>query len=569
MVMENKEVAKILYKVADFLEMEDNPFRPKAYRRAAHTIEFLSENLDDIRKKGQLEDLPGIGKNIAQKIEEILDTGYLGYLEDLKLSVPVDFEALISVEGLGPKKIKQLYDELGIKNLDDLEYMAKRHKIRRLKGMGEKSEKRILENIEFARKHGSRKLLGYVLPLAESLKEILEKVEIIDKVEVAGSIRRRKETIGDIDILVITSHPRQVMDIFTKMNVVKEVISKGPSKSTVRLNEGIECDLRVFERDMFGAALMYFTGSKEINVELRRIAIQNNMKLNEYGLFKGKKRVAGVTESEIFHKLGMDYIEPELRENRGEVKAAIEGKLPELVDYDEIRGDLQMHSNWSDGSNSISDMAQTASEIGHEYIAITDHAGSLRIAQGLDEKRLENQMNEIDKINETFDEITILKGVEVNIGSDGKLDIKNEILNDLDVVVASIHSGFRQEEEKISYRLLKAMENENVNIIGHPTGRKIQERRSYKLDLEKIYQSSIDNNVYLEINSQPNRLDLNDVNIKKAIERGCKLVVNTDAHSPQQLNHIDLGIATARRGWAGKKDIINTLSLKNLKKILN
>ncbi|MDI6644557.1 MAG: DNA polymerase/3'-5' exonuclease PolX [Methanobacteriaceae archaeon] len=567
--MENKEVAKILYKVADFLEMEDNPFRPKAYRRAAHTIEFLSDNIDDVRKKGQLEDLPGIGKNIAQKIEEILDTGYLGYLEDLKLSVPVDFDALSSVEGLGPKKIKLLYKELGITNLDDLEIMAKRHKIRRLKGMGEKSEKKILENIEFARKHGSRKLLGYVLPLAQSLKEKLERMEITEKVEVAGSIRRRKETIGDIDILVITSHPRQVMDFFTNMKVVKEVINKGPSKSTVRLKEGVECDLRVFEKEMFGAALMYFTGSKEINVELRRIALQNNMKLNEYGLFKGKKRVAGVNESEIFHKLGMDYIEPELRENRGEIKAAIEGKLPILVDYNEIRGDLQMHSNWSDGSNSIIDMAHTASKMGYEYIALTDHAGSLRIAQGLDEKRLKDQMKEIDKINETLDGITILKGVEVNIDSEGKLDIKNELLNDLDIVVASIHSGFRQEEEKITYRIIKAMENENVNIIGHPTGRKIQERKSYNLDLEKIFQTSMDNKVFLEINSQPNRLDLKDVNIKKAIERGCKMVINTDAHSPKQLKNIDLGIATARRGWASSKDIINTLSLQKLEKILN
>ena len=567
--MENKEVAKILYKVADFLEMEDNPFRPKAYRRAAHTIEFLPENIGDIRIKGKLEDLPGIGKNIAQKIEEILDTGYLGYLEDLKLSVPVDFDALISVEGLGPKKIKQLYEELGIKNLDDLENMAKRHKIRRLKGMGEKSEKKILENIEFARKHGHRKLLGYVLPLAQSLKEKLEKIEIIDKVEVAGSIRRRKETVGDIDILVTTTHPSEVMDIFTNMAVVKEVISKGPSKTTVRLKEGIECDLRVFESNMFGAALMYFTGSKEINVELRRIAIQKNMKLNEYGLFKGKKRVAGVTETEIFHKLGMDYIEPELRENRGEVKAAIDGKLPKLVDYNQIRGDLQIHSDWSDGSNSIIDMAQKASRIGHEYIAITDHSGSLRIARGLNEKRLKNQIKEIDKINDTLDEITILRGVEVNIDSEGKLDIKNQILNDLDVVVASIHSGFGQENEKITNRMIKAMENENVNILGHPTGRKIQERKSYNLDLEKIYQSSIDNKVYMEINSQPNRLDLNDENIKKAIESGCKLVINTDAHNPQQLNHIYLGIATARRGWASSSDIINTLSLQKLEKILN
>jgi len=567
--MENKEIAEILYNVADFLEMEDNPFRPKAYRRAAHTIEFLTENISEVREEGNLEKLPGIGKNIALKIEEILDTGSLQYLEELRKEVPVDFDALMSVEGLGPKKIKHLYDELGIKNLEDLENQAKRHKIRRLKGMGEKSEKNILENIEFAKKHGARKLLGYVLPIAQDLKTQLDELDITDDVKIAGSIRRRKETIGDIDILVITSHPQEVMDFFITMDMVVDVISKGPSKSSVRLNEGIECDLRVFETKVFGAALMYFTGSKETNVELRRIAIKNNLKLNEYGLFKGKNRIAGESEEELFHKLGMDYIEPELRENRGEIEAATEKKLPELVGYHDIKGDLQMHTKWSDGSHSLEEMVQSASQIGHEYIALTDHAGNLKIAGSMGKKRIKEQMKEIDKINNKMDDIVILNGVEVNIGSDGKLDVENDLLKDLDIVVASIHSGFRQDEDKITKRLINAMANENVNIIGHPTSRKIQERQAYDLDLDKIFEVSRETNTFLEVNSQPNRLDLSDVNIKKAIEHGCKLVINTDAHSQDQLKYMNLGIATARRGWATKMDIINTLSLKKLEKLFN
>ncbi|MGC9516866.1 MAG: DNA polymerase/3'-5' exonuclease PolX [Methanomicrobiales archaeon] len=567
--MDNKKVAKILYKVADYLDMEEDTFRPKAYRRAAHNIEFLSEDIVEVKEQEKLEELPGIGEAIAEKIEEIIETGSLEYLEKLKKDIPVDFDSLMAVEGLGPKTIKLLYEELGITNLDELENQAKRHKIRRLKGMGEKSEKKILENIEFARKHSSRKLLGYVLPMAHELKEKLSNLDITRNVEIAGSIRRRKETIGDIDILVITSKPENVMDFFTKMDIVENVIAKGPSKSTVRLETGIECDLRVFDDEMFGAALMYFTGSKELNVEMRRIALKNNQKLNEYGLFKGEKRIAGKTEEKIFNKLGMDYIEPELRENRGEVKASMEHNLPKLVEFEEIRGDLQMHSNWSDGSNSIQEMAEYAAKIGHEYIALTDHTGSLRIAGGLDEEKIQEEMKEIDKINDNLEDITILKGAEVNIDSEGNLDVKNEILQDLDIVVASIHSGFRQDRDKITNRIQMAMENENVNIIGHPTGRKIQERKAFDLKFEDIFETSIETNTFLEINSQPNRLDLRDVLVKKAIDQGCKLVINTDAHDEKQLNNINLGIATARRGWATKNDIINTLTLSELKKLLN
>jgi len=567
--MKNPDVAKILNRIADFLEVKGDRFRPRAYRNAARTVKSLSMDIEEVAKQGKLEELPGIGKNIAQKIDELVKTGSLNYYENLKKETPIDLESLLAVEGIGPKTIKFLYQELEIKNLDDLERMAKRHKIRRLKGMGEKTEKRILESIEFARKNIGRNLLGYTLPLAESIKKELMKLDIVEKVEIAGSIRRRKETVGDIDILVTTKKPKEVTDLFTTMKNVDTVVAKGKSKSTVILREGIESDLRVVDGKFFGAILLYFTGSKETNVRMRQIAKLKGLKLNDYGLFKGDERVFADTEEEIFQRLGLDYIEPELRENRGEIEAALEGKLPELVGYDELRGDLQMHSKWSDGFHTIKEMAKAAHEFGYEYIAITDHTGTLQIANGMNEKQIEEQKKEIEKINERIEGIEILKGAEVNIQSDGKLDIKDEVLNDLDVVIASIHSGFRHYKEKMTGRILSAMENENVNIIAHPTGRKIQERRAYNLDLEKIFQTSKETNTFLEINGYPNRLDLNDINTKRAIETGCKLAINTDSHKKEHLKYIELGIATARRGWARKKDIINSLPLRKLKKILN
>jgi DNA polymerase (family 10) len=566
--MKNYEVAKILEEIAVILEMKDVEFKPRAYRNAANAVRSLSKNIEEVEEEGKLEEIPGVGEGIAKKIREIIETGSLEYYEKLKKEFPIDFESLSSVEGIGPKTIKILYEQLDVKNLKDLEKAAKEGKIKDLEGMGEKSEQKILNNIKFAKKSKGRQLLGYTLPLAEELKKKIKGFEHVDDVEVAGSLRRMKETIGDIDILVVTKKPEKVMDFFTSLDNVSEAIAKGESKSTVRLEEGIEVDLRVIEKKSFGAALMYFTGSKQANIELRKIAIKKGYKLNEYGLFKGKKQKAGKTEKEIFDKLELDYIEPELRENRGEIEAAKEGKLPELIEYDDIKGDLQMHSKWSDGIYSIEDMAKAAKDLGHEYIALTDHTGTLRIAGGMDEEEIRKQMKEIDKVSDNVDGITVLKGVEVNIKSDGKLDIKDDVLKDLDIVVASIHSGFRKEKEKMTERMIKAMENENVNIIAHPTGRKIQGREGYELDFDKIFEKSKETNTFLEINSFPDRLDLNDINTRSAIEAGCKLTINTDSHSTEHLRYIRLGIATARRGWAEKKDIINTLPLKKLRKLL-
>jgi DNA polymerase (family 10) len=568
--MKNQLVATILNQVADLMEIDEVDFRTKAYRRAAHTVYNLSEDIEDIKNAGKLQELPGVGAKIAGKIDEIVETGSLEYLENLKKKFPVDYDALMAVEGLGPRSIKQLYRELGIKNLDDLEKNAKRHRIRRLKGMGDITEKKILLNLEFARKSTGRNLLGHILPLALEIRTELNSLDYVQRVEVAGSIRRRKETVGDIDILVTTTKPLEVMAYFTKMELVGDVVVSGPTKSTVRLKDnGIDVDIRTFEDESFGSALMYFTGSKETNVELRRIAISMGYKLSEYGVFNGEQLMAGRTEEEIFNALGMDYIEPELRENTGEIEAAISGKLPELIKYHELMGDLQMHTEWSDGRSNIEEMALEAKNMGYEYIAVTDHSGSLRIANGMNEKTITKQMNEIDKLNQKFEDFTILKGVEANIDSYGYLDVPDKILDEMDLVIAGIHSGFKQDKKELTRRILSAMDNEHVNIITHPTGRKIQEREAYEVDIEGLYNASNNTGTHLEINSQINRLDLNDTNIKRAVEHGCKLVINSDAHSISDLKNIGLGIATARRGWAKKDNIINTLPLKKLYKQLN
>ena len=433
--------------------------------------------------------------------------------------------------------------------------------------MGEKTEEKILVNLDFARKSTGRNLLGHILPVAKEIKDDLKSLDYVFRVEIAGSIRRRKETVGDIDILVTTDKPKEVMKYFSSLDLVEDVVVSGPTKSTVRLKEnGIDVDLRAFDDKIFGSALMYFTGSKETNVELRRIAISQGLKLSEYGVFNGEKLLAGRTEGDIFETLGMQYIEPELRENTGEIEAAMKYKLPKILGYNDIQGDLQMHTKWSDGSSSINDMAIEAKKLGHKYIAITDHSGTLRIANGMNEKTIIKQMYEITKINKEMDDFVILKGIEVNIDSYGLPDVPAKILEDMDIVIAGIHSGFNQNKNELTRRIISAMENDNINIIAHPTGRKIQERQAYELDFEKIFETSKNTGTTLEINSNMNRLDLKDMDVKIAVEHGCKLVINTDAHSIPDLSNMELGIATARRGWAKKGDIINTLPLKKLQK---
>lgn len=564
--MKNKEIARIFNEIADIYEMKDVSFKPRAYRKAAQNIESLGKDIEQAYENDELQDIPGVGESTADEIKEFLETGEVKRLEKLKKDFPVDLRSLSGVETLGPKKIKVLYEKLDVKNLDDLEKAAKKGKIRDLEGFGRQTEKNILENIAFARKKGSRFLLGYVQPEAQGIIDDLK--DHVDKIELAGSIRRKKETIGDVDILVVSSKPKEMMDVFTGLDRVDKVVAKGDTKSTVRLYGGIQVDLRIVEKESFGSALQYFTGSKDHNVSLRKIAQKKNLKLNEYGLFENDKKIAGETEEEIYNELGLKYIPAELRENRGEIGAANENKLPELVKYDDVKGDLQMHTKYSDGANTIEEMVKQSINLDHEYIALTDHVGSLKVAGGMNKKEWMKQGKEIKKIQKKYDNIHIFHGMETNIKKNGEIDVKDSFMKEADVVLASIHSAFRMNKKDMTKRVVKAIENPQVNILSHPTGRKIQKKKPIKLDFEKILDAAKENNVALEINSYPERLDINDVQVKQAVENNVKISIGTDAHRKDHLRYYNLGIAVARRGWAEKNDIINTFSVKKLKNFL-
>jgi DNA polymerase (family 10) len=570
--MKNQELAKIFYEIAYFLEMEGIKFKPYAYEKAALTLEGLEKDVEEIYKKEGFEGLkkiPGIGESIAKKIEEYLKSGKIQYYEDYKKKYPINLDELMEIEGLGPKRMKVLYEKLGIKSLNDLEEAIKAHKIARLPGFGEKTEKNILEAIEFAKRSKGRFLLGEILPRVKEIYEKLKSLKEVEKIEVVGSIRRMKETIGDVDFLVISKNPGPVMDFFVSLPGVIKVWGKGTTKASVRMKEGFDMDIRVLPRNSFGAALQYFTGSKEHNIALRKIAIEKGMKLSEYGLFKGSKMIAGEFEEEIYQKLGLGWIPPELREDRGEIEAAILHKLPKLIDYKDIKGDLHVHSKWDGGKNSIEEIAEYAIKMGYEYVGIADHTKFLKIEHGLDEKRLRERNKEIDKLNQKFKgKIRILKGCEANILPDGKIDIDDECLKEQDFVIAGVHSRFKMTKEEMTERIIRAMKNPNVDIISHPTGRLIQKREEYEIDFEKILRVAKETGTILEINSYPERLDLNDINIKKAKEMGVKMVINTDAHHVDQMRFIELGIAQARRGWAEKEDIINCWPLEKMLKFL-
>ena len=568
--MKNIEVAELLNEIADYLEFSNEPFKVRAYRKAALVIGGLSEDVQELWKQNKLTDLPGIGEGISKKIDEFLKTGKLKYIDELKKKTPVDMEQLGSIEGIGPKTIMKLYEKLKVRNIADLENAAKQGKIQKIAGLGPTVQQNILKSIEFSRKSSQRVPLGFALSSAEEIINSFKTLKEVKRASIAGSTRRMKETIGDIDILVTSSNPSKVVDFFTKMPNVSGVLAKGPTKSSVRLKEGLQVDLRVVGDEIFGAALLYFTGNQQHNIILRRIAIERGLKLNEYGLFDRKtdKLVAGKTEEEIYKKLGLRYIEPEIREDEGEIEAARQNKLPKLIGYNDIKGDLQMHTEWSDGSNTIEEMALAAKKLGHEYICITDHTGKLAIANALDEKRILAQKKEIEKVNKKIDGVTVLHGTEVNITEDGTLDMNDKVLKQLNVVVGAIHSGFKNSKEKMTKRMIKAMENENVDIIAHPTGRLITKREPYEIDLEKVFDTAKSTKTAMEINSYPERMDLKDTNVRTAVKSGVKLVISTDAHNSDQLHFIRLGIGTARRGWAKKEDVINTRSLKDMLKML-
>lgn len=569
--MTNLEIAKIFKEMAALYEMQDVQFKPRAYERVTKSLETLGRNVSDLYREGglpALEKIPGVGKSLALHIEELLKSGRLKLYEKLKKQCPVNIDELMAIEGIGPKTIKILYQKLKIKNVADLEKAARAGKISKLPHFGLQSEQKILKGIEFFKKSKGRFLLGIVLPTVREIESRIKKTRGVDQVCTAGSVRRRQETIGDIDTLVTTKYPEKVMDAFVRMPEVEEVLAKGPTKTMVRLKFGINADIRVVKPSEYGSALQYFTGDKNHNIALRTIAINKGLKLNEYGIFRGKKRLGGRTEEEIYKILGMEWIEPELRTASGEIEAAQKGTLPKIINYHEIHGDLHVHSKWSEGLNTIPEMALAGKNLGYKYIAISDHTGTLKIAHGLDEKRMLKQMKEIDKINAEFEKkrigIKILKSAETNIKPDGNIDVSNEILKKLDVVLAGVHSHFKMNREQMTKRIIKAMKNPYVNIIVHPTGRVIFGRPSYELDLDQIMKAAKELGVALEINSYMDRLDLRDTDIRKAVGVGVKMVIDTDAHNKNQLNMMELGIAQARRGWATKNDILNTWPLPKM-----
>lgn len=575
--MKNLEIAKLLRQMAAYLQMKDIPFKPQAYEKAAYSVETLEQDITQlVQAKGQeaLEALPGVGQSIAEKIIEYLQTGSIKELEKLRQEVPVDIEGLTSIEGVGVKSVYKLYQALKIKTVADLAKACRQHQIKVLPGFGAKSEEKILKGIEFLKQGGGRFALGFVESLVEELLVYVRQSQYVKQVVVAGSYRRRQETVGDIDILVTSAAPDKVMRHFVKFPEIVHIYGQGETKTNVRLKNGLDVDVRVVPEKSFGAALNYFTGSKDHNVALRELAIKKGWKLNEYGLFKNEKFIAGRSEEEIYQRLDLQFIAPELRENNGEIELACQRQLPKLIEYGSVRGDAQVQTDWTDGQNSIEEMARAASQAGLEYICITDHTKALAMAGGSDEKKLLKQINYINKLNSKTrgkirnSKFRILTGAEVNILKDGSLDIADEVLAKLDFVGAAVHSHFNLSASAQTQRLIKAMANTHVDCIFHPTGRIINKRPAYEIDLAEIIKVAKKTNTILEIDAYPNRLDLKDEHIRQCVEAGVKMVIDTDAHSIHHFQFLELGLAQARRGWAKPEDILNTQPLAEFLKAL-
>lgn len=566
----NADIGKIFEQVADLLEIEGaNPFRVRSYRNAGLSLSTMSrEAADMIADEEDLTSLPGIGKDLAGKIKTIIETGSLPLLEELKGRLPPGLLELLKVESLGPKRVALLYRKLGITCREELEKAARSGEIREVPGFGVKSEQKILEDLGRTKEGTGRILLAEAEQFAESLLLHLNGVDGVKKIIVAGSYRRRRETVGDLDILATCRKGSPIMDEFCSYDEVDRVISHGKTRSSVILRSGIQVDLRVVPQVSYGAALHYFTGSKDHNIALRRMAVERKLKINEYGVFEGKKRIAGATEKEVYAAVDLPYIEPELREDRGEIQAAREKKLPGLVSRSDLRGDLHAHTKATDGKNTLEEMAAAASELGYEYLAITDHSRRVTVARGLDEKRLRQQLEEIDALNDRLKGITLLKGIEVDILDDGSLDLPDSVLGDLDIRVCSVHSKFNLPEDKQTERIIRAMDNPYFNILAHPTGRMLGIRAAYQVDMERLMREAEKRGVFFELNSQPERMDLSDVLLKAAKDIGLRISIATDAHLVRNLQYIRFGISQARRGWLEKDDVINTAPLKQLRKML-
>ncbi len=565
--MKKFQIAKIFDEMGDILEIKgDNPFNVRAYRRAARNIESLTEEIETLARADRLTEIGGIGNDLGNKIKEFLSTGKVKTHERLKKEIPEGLLEVLSVPDVGPKTVKLVHEELGVKNIDDLEKVAKQGKIAKLPGFKYKSESNIRRGIQLVRARAERMPLGIALTIGEEIISHLKQLPEIERISPAGSLRRMKETVRDIDILITSEVPERVMELFTHLPQAREILACGDTKSSILTEEGIQVDLRVVRNESFGAALCYFTGSKAHNINIREMAMRKGLKINEYGVFRGKRRIAGKDEEEIYKILGLRFIQPELREDRGEIEASIKGRLPRLLKEDDIRGDLHVHTKWSDGVNTIAEMAETAKKKGLKYIAICDHSESLGVAGGLDARERKRQLAEIKRLNKKIKGFKVLAGAEVDILGDGTLDMDRGLLEDLDIVVAAIHSGFRQAKDKLTDRIVSACETGLVDIIAHPTGRLMGARPPYEINMEKVLDVATDTNTALEINAYTLRLDLNDIASFRAKEKGVMLAVDTDAHNAEQLNMMSLGVAVARRAWLEKRDVLNTLSADKLLK---
>jgi len=569
--MKNKQVADILYQIADLLDIKgDIFFKTRAYRIAAQTIEVLDEDIETVVREGRLESIQGVGEALAKKIKEIVETGNLEYFERLKKEIPEGLLELLELPGLGPKKVAALYKNLNITTVDALRKACIQGKLRDLDGFGEITERNILRGIQLKEKTSGRVLLNVAYQDGNKYLDYIKKCPEVNNSALAGSFRRKKETIGDLDILVSSENPGEVMNYFVKYRDVDRVLMKGPTKTSVLLSDGLQVDLRVVKKESYGAALQYFTGSKEHNVKMRSIAIKKGYRLNEYGLFEKDTEnfVTGQVEKDVYSALGLDYIEPELRENMGEIEAASKGKLPQLVEHKDIRGDLHVHSIYSDGTDTIENIATCAKKLGYEYVGIADHSESLKIARGLSEESLIKKQKEISQVNKKIPGITVLFGTECDIKTDGALDYPDHILNQFDFVIIGVHTALKMDNKDMEKRILSGMQNEHANILAHPTGRLIGRREPFKIDIENLIDTAKETNTFLEINSFPDRLDLNGIHAKLAKEKGVKCVIGTDAHNIANMSYMEFGVATARRGWQEKSDILNTNNLKDLRKIL-
>lgn len=573
--MTNKELADTFTLVADLLEIKGEVvYKTLAYRKAAENLTSLGRDVNDIYREGGLKallDIPGVGKAIGEKIEALLTTGKLDYLEKLKKELPAELAELLQIPDLGPKKVGLFYNELGIKNVKQLKKAAEEGKLRDLSGMGAKSEAKILEGIESLSRRSGRLPLGEVWPFAMELLAALRDVQGVKDAEVAGSLRRMKSTVGDIDVLVAATNKEAVFTAFTEAEGVARILGKGDVKASVEYHNGIRAQIWVHEPARFGTALQYATGSKDHNVKLREMALDIGLSLSDQAFtnVETEKETLCATEEDVYKVLGLPYIAPELREDRGEIQAARDGNLPKLIDLKDIRAELHSHSTWSDGSASILEMAEAAKERGYKTLAITDHSAGLGIANGLTVDRLKEQREEIEAARETLgDSILLLHGTEMEISADGKLDFPDDVLEWLDIVIASLHVSMRQERKQATQRILNALANPHVDFIAHPTNRLLPDREGADLDMDKILAAAAESGTALEINANPKRLDLEDVYARRAVEMGINLVINTDAHAPQHMDFIRFGVATARRGWVEAKNVINTWTPNQIQKWL-